>query len=380
MSDPPSPRPRVLFVDDDPTLTRNLHVVLRKAPFEILTANGGEEALEILEAGSVDVVVSDERMPGMSGSALLTRVREAHPDVHRIILTGQASLEATIEAINGAGVFRYLSKPCLPSELVSAIQDALAMRTKGPAGARLFEETSQGQGSDLDRALDRLWVAFQPILCSKRRQLFGYEALIRSEDEVLQTPLDLLGTAERLDRIVDLETRIWELAAQCLDAAPVDHLVYLVNIHPASLSSCELFEPDNPLQRHAERVFLEVTERATLDGVSDLGEKLTLLRRRGYRIALDDMGAGYAGLSSFAALQPDLVKFDRSLVDHIQDSPIQSKLVGSITQLSKELGILSLAEGVETEAERDHVSALGCDLVQGYWFGRPEKPFNPGRW
>ena len=377
MSSPPLPR--VLFVDDDPTLTRNLHVVLRRAPFEVLTANSGPDALEILEAGPIDVVVSDERMPGMTGSELLTQVRELYPDTHRIILTGQASLDATIDAINRAGVFRYLSKPCLPSELIAAIQEALAMRTQRPPDDHLFDDASSAGDADLDLALERLWIAFQPILCTERRRLFGYEALMRSDDPTLKTPLDLLGVAERLDRIGDLEARVWELVAHCLDNAPED-LTYLVNIHPASFSASELFDSDNPLERHSRRLFLEVTERATLEGIPDLGEKLDLLRARGYRIALDDMGAGYAGLSSFAALQPDLIKFDRSLIDCIEDSPVRSKLVGSLTQLSRELGIRSLAEGVETEAERDHVTELGCDLVQGYWFGRPEKPFTPGRW
>ena len=94
----PEVRPVVLFVDDEKGVTDGFRANMRRQPFSVVTANSAAEALEILGERHIDVVVSDEQMPGMHGSALLAEVRRTWPDVMRIILTGQASLDATIAA------------------------------------------------------------------------------------------------------------------------------------------------------------------------------------------------------------------------------------------------------------------------------------------
>jgi len=118
-------RPQVLLVDDNPQLTEALQRLLRKEPYDILTANSADEALGIFAQQSIDVVVSDEQMPGMTGSEFLALVRCNYPDTMRILLTGQASLEATIRAINDGEIYRFLTKPCCKVDLSSAIQQAL---------------------------------------------------------------------------------------------------------------------------------------------------------------------------------------------------------------------------------------------------------------
>jgi EAL domain-containing protein (putative c-di-GMP-specific phosphodiesterase class I) len=118
-------------------------------------------------------------------------------------------------------------------------------------------------------------------------------------------------------------------------------------------------------------VILEVTERASLEGIDDLPRRIKTLRSLGYRVAIDDLGAGYAGLTSFAVLEPDVVKLDMALVRGADQEPIKRKLIHSITTLCKELKILVVAEGVETEAERRTMAELGCDLLQGFLLGRP---------
>ena len=102
----------------------------------------------------------------------------------------------------------------------------------------------------------------------------------------------------------------------------------------------------------------------------DVRERVRELRRLGFRIAIDDLGAGYAGLASFAVLEPDLVKLDGVLVKGVDREPIKRKLIGSITLLCRELGILVVAEGVETLAERDALVEQGCDLIQGFFVTR----------
>jgi EAL domain-containing protein (putative c-di-GMP-specific phosphodiesterase class I) len=127
----------------------------------------------------------------------------------------------------------------------------------------------------------------------------------------------------------------------------------------------------------ARRVVLEITERAALDEIRGLPNRIARLRELGFKIAVDDLGAGYAGLSSFAALEPDIVKADMSLVRGIEVSPIKQKLVGAIAALANDLRIQLVAEGIETPAERDCVVSLGAHALQGYLFARPGRGF-PG--
>jgi EAL domain-containing protein (putative c-di-GMP-specific phosphodiesterase class I) len=121
---------------------------------------------------------------------------------------------------------------------------------------------------------------------------------------------------------------------------------------------------------------LEITERASLERISDVRGRIRKLRDLGYRIAVDDLGAGYAGLSSFSQLEPDIAKLDMSLVRGIDSSPRKASIVRSMISVCKgELGTQVVCEGVETEKERDALAGLGAELLQGYLFGKPGPRF-----
>jgi len=219
-----------------------------------------------------------------------------------------------------------------------------------------------------------LWIAYQPIISWSRRSTFAYEALVRNEEPTLRSPPDLFEAAERLGRLQDLGRTVRDRVARTLDEKPVDGLLF-VNLHALELDDDSLISPDAPLSRHAGRVVLEVTERAPLERIRDVYGRVSQLRALGYRIAVDDLGAGYAGLTSFASLEPEVVKVDMSLIRGIDRSPMKQKLLGSIVTLCRDLSIEMIAEGIETEAERDALVRLGGDLCQGYLFARPEKPW-----
>jgi len=120
---------------------------------------------------------------------------------------------------------------------------------------------------------------------------------------------------------------------------------------------------------------LEVTERSAIDDVKDIQVRVGALRRLGFRIAIDDLGAGYAGLSSFAALEPEIVKLDMSLIRNVHRSEIRQRLVGSMASVCREMNMRVVAEGVELREEYAIVLEAGCDLLQGYLFARPGPPF-----
>jgi EAL domain-containing protein (putative c-di-GMP-specific phosphodiesterase class I) len=130
-------------------------------------------------------------------------------------------------------------------------------------------------------------------------------------------------------------------------------------------------------------VVLEITERASLDGVKDPRGRVARLRDMGFRIAVDDLGAGFAGLSTLAHLEPEVVKIDMSLVRNAHESVPKQRIIRSLVRLFDEMGLETVVEGVETAMERDCLLELGCDLCQGYLFGRPAFEFQtppPGAW
>ena len=115
----------VLLVDDDANVLRGLARVLRQQPYQLLTARSGDEAIAILKACSVDLVVSDEQMPGISGSDLLAWIANNYPRVMRIVLTGHATAETAIRAVNEGKVYHFFTKPCDDVKLALTIRRAL---------------------------------------------------------------------------------------------------------------------------------------------------------------------------------------------------------------------------------------------------------------
>jgi EAL domain-containing protein (putative c-di-GMP-specific phosphodiesterase class I) len=233
--------------------------------------------------------------------------------------------------------------------------------------------------SSFQRALSTLWMAYQPIIRVADRSLFGYEALLRSDEASLPHPGAILDAAERLGRLDELGRTIRARTSAGMREARAS-AAFFVNLHAQDLLDPALRDYDSPLSSVANRVVLEITERASLDGVKDARATIAELRRMGFRIAIDDLGAGYAGLTSFATLEPEFVKFDMTLVRGVDKNAVKAKLIRSMTTLCKDLGMLVVAEGVETEAERDVLIELGCDFLQGYLLARPARPFPPFSW
>jgi EAL domain-containing protein (putative c-di-GMP-specific phosphodiesterase class I) len=138
------------------------------------------------------------------------------------------------------------------------------------------------------------------------------------------------------------------------------------------LANADRFDRASALTPFADRVVLEITERAALEQIPDVQAKVVQLRRLGFRFALDDIGAGYAGLNSLTLIDPDIVKFDTMLIRDVDSAPAKRRLIASMTRLCTDLGMQVVAEGIESTAERDVLVDLGCDLMQGFLFAHPE--------
>jgi EAL domain-containing protein (putative c-di-GMP-specific phosphodiesterase class I) len=385
-SDPAPREATVLLVDDEPAFLRALARYLREGPHNIETFATAPEAIERVRKGGVDVVVSDISMPGMTGLELLRAIRAHEPDLPVVLVTGLPALESATEAIEH-GVLKYIVKPVDPAALRSTVDQAVQLyrlaRMKREAlellGMTGGASDRAGLEAGFERALSSLWVALQPILRSGDGSVFGYEALLRSCEPSLPGPAEVLDAAERLSQLNRLGRAVRSLAVKPLLNAG-DEFALFVNLHPEDLLDPELVSADSELAAIATRVVLEITERASLENVANVRSRVKALRELGFRIAIDDLGAGYAGLTSFALLEPDIVKLDMALVRGIDQKPVQQKLVKSMTSLCKDMGLLVVAEGIETPAERDALIGLGCDLLQGYLFAHPGPPFPHAEW
>lgn len=125
MSDPTSRRAALLIVDDEPHVISSLTRALADDGYEITGAGGGEEALRLMESAHFQVVISDEKMPGMDGAEYLAKVKERHPETVRIMLTGHASVEATMRAVNNGEIYRFFTKPWNDLELRLSLKSAV---------------------------------------------------------------------------------------------------------------------------------------------------------------------------------------------------------------------------------------------------------------
>lgn len=384
---PGGTRGRVLVVEDEDSLRRAYARILENAGFDVREAGNGVEAVRALTQERFQVVLADIALPCMDGVEVLRCMREWDLDVPVILVTGNPSIETAVEALE-LRALHYLIKPVDPEELVRVVVRASKLeriaRVKreavlhfGPSDRR-FENLTALE-ANLVRCLSRLWIAYQPIVDYRRRTIVAYEALVRSNEPMLPDPGALFSTAERLARLHDVGRAIRAKVAHDLAGLPRGCDLF-INIHPTDFFDDALAAPDSPLSAFAERVVLEVTERARLEGGTDIYARVRRLREMGFRVAIDDLGAGYAGLNYFAQLVPDVVKIDVALVRGIDHSEVKQKLVGSLATVCRDLGMVVVAEGVETPNERDIVSDLGCDLLQGYLFARPGPPFPAVVW
>lgn len=356
--------------------------MLKERGYAVTGCSSAEQALSLLVDEAFDVMLSDIHMPGLSGLRLLRAVRERDLDLPVILMTGSPDVPTAMAAVE-YGASRYLIKPLDPELLQPALERALTAGRMARLQRQYHEHFVQGQvaladraGLDaaLDRAIGSLFMAFQPIVHAGSGAVFAYEALMRSVEGNLQRPPALLDAATQSERLHELGRAVRACVASTIAQSPEDRL-FFVKLHPKDLLDPTLYFPTEPLSQVASRVVLEITERASLDSLTDAPALVAQLRKIGYRIALDDLGAGYAGLTSFTVLEPEFVKLDMSLIRGIAENPTKQKIVRSMVRLCHELGQGIIAEGVETHEERVALVDLGCDLMQGYFFACPTRGF-----
>ncbi|MFE8700411.1 EAL domain-containing protein [Cytobacillus sp. FJAT-54145] len=221
---------------------------------------------------------------------------------------------------------------------------------------------------------------FQPIVNLNDGSLLGYEGLTRGpRGSRFHSPIDLFSYAEQCGSLYPLEKTARELAFQYSQSVIKKGQKLFINInsqviydpgftpgHTISLLKQQDLSPSN--------VVFEITERNAIQDFQAFKEVLNHYRAQGFKIAIDDAGAGYSSLQAITELMPDYIKVDRSLISGIHNNEVKMHILHAFVTLAKKTGSTIIAEGIETKEELQTVMQLGISVGQGYYLAYPDYP------
>jgi diguanylate cyclase (GGDEF)-like protein len=229
------------------------------------------------------------------------------------------------------------------------------------------------QRSEIERILRDRAIAplYQPVAALTTGRLIGYEALARFPDAPGRPPSTFFAQANACGLGPELEAAAIEAALRTPGRPPETHLA--VNVSPSALSAEAVKRawPDDMSD-----LVIELTEHEVYPGDTLLADTLAALRERGARIAIDDAGAGYAGLKQVMWVRPDIVKLDLELTRGIHSDPVRMALVESLVRFARRVGATVCAEGIESHDDIEALANLDVPCGQGYAIGRPAPPWS----
>jgi EAL domain-containing protein (putative c-di-GMP-specific phosphodiesterase class I) len=369
------PLSRLLIVDDDAAITRLIKRAAEELGFEVKSTSDPEDFMGTARQWRPSVIVLDLQMPGRDGIQLLRELAEDKCPAQVILTSGvdRKLLEGAqdLGAVCGLKMAGVLEKPFG----FSSLRDFLTP----------FKPVSrEAMTSELAVAIasDQLFLEYQPKLDMRCGQISGVEALVRWHHPLhgRVPPDQFVALAEESDLIHGMTN--WVLAAATKQAADwaASGLALTVAVN---VSARDLLVPDLPdrLEAHCRaagldpaRLVVELTETSAMRDPAQMLDVLIRLRLKGFGLAIDDFGTGYSSLVQLRKMPFTEVKIDRSFVKSIPEDHDCTVISKTIVELAHNLGLLSVAEGVENQAALDCLAKMGCDMAQGYHLSRPVAP------
>ena len=228
---------------------------------------------------------------------------------------------------------------------------------------------------------DRLFAHFHPIVTmASPHEVHAHECLLRGQDEQGRVipPFDIFSAARRADLLFHLDRAARLTAIRDAVRHGLSSRIF-INFNPTAI-----YDPAFCLQTTVratqdagiapDRLVFEVIESDQVEDSKHLLDIMNFYRRAGFGVALDDLGAGYASLNLLSSLRPDYVKFDRELIREIDANPYKQKVFSKLAEMARDLGVRTVAEGVETRPEWDYLADQGIDYVQGFLLCKPDAP------
>ena len=262
-----------------------------------------------------------------------------------------------------------------------ALLQAIDEATRGIQVER--EENYTRLVEELDRILasEQITCVYQPVINLETFDVLGYEVLARGPlQSQLHLPDILFNVARDQGRVEELDRVCRVMAARGGATLPDDALRF-INTEPVNLffrSRSDLFVEEfvsatpEPLRS---KTIMEITEKSIIDDFGHFREVVAQLRERGFRIAIDDAGAGYSGLQTMVEIEPDFIKLDISLIRGVDTSIVKQKLIKTLREFCTDAGITLIAEGIETEEQLAVLKELQIPYGQGYLFAHPGSPY-----
>lgn len=231
--------------------------------------------------------------------------------------------------------------------------------------------------SKLNDVIERrdLVTLYQPVVDLHEGTVLGYEALTRGPPGELQDPALLFKLAYEAEALWKLDRTCRELALERAQALPKGALLFL-NTDPDSVFDPEL-RRSSFVRDLADRVVLEITERAAISDFALFRRALDVIRDLGLRLAIDDVGSAYSGLRLIAEIRPDFVKLDMAITGNLSESVVQQDIVRTVARIAQSLNAPLIIEGIERREQLDALVELDIRYAQGYFLGLPEPQFNP---
>jgi EAL domain-containing protein (putative c-di-GMP-specific phosphodiesterase class I)/CheY-like chemotaxis protein len=371
---------RLLVVDDERIQRLIVTRAVESVGFTVDGAADLDEAAEWLSRRTYDAIVLDLSLGAREGVSLLHALRAGGGDPLVVLISGMDARVRTAscrlaEAL-GLRVGGALEKPIVPATLRALLRDVAPREAANQAAPAKVPSAAE-----LSTALDRgeITVAFQPKVALASRRVTGLEALARWHPaEYGPVPPDLfIPLAERHGLITKLTRQVLRQSLVACRSWRVRNpeCGVAVNISPLMLANPELPEEIDAALVEAGVapgvLIAEVTEGVVIADPLLAIEVLTRLRIKGIRLSIDDFGTGHSSLLSLMRLPFNELKIDRSFVAVCETDPEAWKIIRATISLAHELGLDVVAEGVETASIEERLIGAGCDIGQGWRFGRP---------
>ncbi|MEG3937506.1 EAL domain-containing response regulator [Microcoleus sp. S36b_A3] len=385
---------KILVIEDDRVIRENILKLLKAEGFDVTGAENGALGLNAAVSSLPDVILCDVMMPELDGYGVLMALR-SHPvtaTVPFVFLTGKAERSEMRQGME-LGADDYLTKPFTKAELVGAISSRLKKQaafaeqqhnlrspssTLLPDAADKLEEIETSLRAALER--EEFQVYYQPQVNVQTGKIVSAEALVRwlHPEKGLISPAEFIPDAEATGFIVQLGE--WVLQTACRQIQVWQNAGFSLQQVAVNLSPAQFHQPELS-SRVAEilaeiglapsSLELELTESLMVEDAEGAIATLQQLKDLGVSISIDDFGTGYSSLSYLTQYPFDVLKIDRCFISNITDGCTNAAIVKAIIEMAHSLCLEVIAEGVETEAEKDFLWRYECDAMQGYLFSPP---------
>jgi EAL domain-containing protein (putative c-di-GMP-specific phosphodiesterase class I)/ActR/RegA family two-component response regulator len=385
---------KILVIEDEEIIRENILKLLKAEGFDVTGAENGAQGLNAAVSNLPDVIICDVMMPELDGYGVLMALRSnpVTATLPFVFLTGKAERSEMRQGME-LGADDYLTKPFTKAELVGAIasrlkkQEAVAeqyntLRSQSSALIPDAADKLQQIKTSLCEALQReeFQVYYQPQVNVQTGKIISAEALIRwrHPEKGLISPAQFIPSAEATGFIVQLGE--WVLQTACRQIQVWQNAGFSGLRVAVNLSARQFHQPD--LSSRVAQILaeigvepssleLELTESLMVEDAPSAIATLRQLKSLGVSISIDDFGTGYSSLSYLAQYPFDTLKIDRCFISNITQGCTNAAIVKAIIQMAHSLCLEVIAEGVETEAEKDFLGRYKCDTMQGYLFSPP---------